>query len=556
MGPYRLRNADTVGEMLKGDTPFAVLDVREQGEFSREHLLLASSAPLSRLELLVEDLVPCKATPIILVDAGIQGARAKRAAVVLQQGGYADLTVLEGGIKAWRERGFVTVTGVGSLSKGFGEYIESVTGTPCLSPEDVQGRLARRENMVLIDVRPVEEYRVMTIPGSVNAPGCELLYRFQDIVPDPQSLVLVNCAGRTRSIIGAQTLRNAGVPNPVAALKGGTMNWRLSGFTLEYGAQRRTAPPSASALAFARASAASVAERCGVAFVDADTVRRWQDEASLHPLFLFDVRQPGEYESGHFPGSRNAPGGQLVQATDEYAAVRNARFVLIDDTEVRAIMTAHWLMQMGLPLVHVLKGGLGGSGLGTRGLQSGPAPERLLACEESGAARSITAQELERLLAASPALGPLLINVGASVKHRQAHIPGAVWTPRAFLERAFAARPDARHVILTADTEQHARLAALDAARLWSGASVYYLTQGTPGWQQVTLPCESGMPEALSPEEDIWYRPYQDPNASPEAMRGYFDWEFGLVRQIQEDNCVRFAAAMPPQYGQPAAPAT
>jgi hypothetical protein len=31
----------------------------------------------------------------------------------------------------------------------------------------------------------------------------------------------VNCAGRTRSIIGTQSLINAGVPNPVTALRNG-----------------------------------------------------------------------------------------------------------------------------------------------------------------------------------------------------------------------------------------------------------------------------------------------------------------------------------------------
>jgi rhodanese-related sulfurtransferase len=72
------------------------------------------------------------------------------------------------------------------------------------------------------------------------------------------------------------------------------------------------------------------------------------------PLVLVDVRDPDEYVSGHFPGAISAPGGQLVQATDIYAGTLGARIVLSDDKEVRALMTASWLKQMGWNDVLVL----------------------------------------------------------------------------------------------------------------------------------------------------------------------------------------------------------
>ena len=70
--------------------------------------------------------------------------------------------------------------------------------------------------------------------------------------------------------------------------------------------------------------------------------------------YLFDVRLPLAYRAGHLAGSINAPGGQLVQSTDFYAPVRGARLVLIDEHRVQAVMTAHWLMQMGWKDVFVL----------------------------------------------------------------------------------------------------------------------------------------------------------------------------------------------------------
>ncbi len=64
-------------------------------------------------------------------------------------------------------------------------------------------------------------------------------------------------------------------------------------------------------------------------------------------LYRFDVRSPEEYAAGHSAGFISAPGGQLVQANDEWIGVRGARLVLFDDDGVRARMTASWLVQMG-----------------------------------------------------------------------------------------------------------------------------------------------------------------------------------------------------------------
>jgi rhodanese-related sulfurtransferase len=517
---------------------FAVLDVREQEEFSRGHMLLASCAPLSRLEILVSALVPCRKVPVILVDSGEErvSPRAERACRVLAAMGYARPVTLTGGMKAWLGDGYVEFTGVGALSKGFGEYVEEEQRTPRLDPRAVKALVDSGEDHVIIDVRPTEEYGNMHIPGGINAPGCEVTYRFADLVPNDAATVIINCAGRTRSIIGAQTLRNAGIPNKVVALKGGTMNWQLAGYPLEYGAALRTAPPSPRALDVARKRAASVAGKYGISFVAGEKLREWQAESGERTLYIFDVRQPEEYALGHIPGSRNAQGGQLVQATDEYAAVRNARYVLVDDTEVRAIMTAHWLKQMGLPDVHVLGGGLGGSGFGNTGLQHGPEPSALPVLPE---VRAVSAQELrEKLAGANPSL--TVIDAGVSSLHRKGHIPGAAWVARSYLELARTAYPEAKDIVLTSDSDIHARLSAADAAGLWPDASVSALRGGTPSWIAAEFPLEQGMPTALCAEDDVWYKPYTDIHAGPEAMKGYFDWEFGLVQRIKKDGDVVF----------------
>lgn len=525
-------------ETLRGETEFALLDVREQEEFSRSHLLLACCTPLSRLELIVEALVPCKETPVFVMDDGQSEDldRSARAADALTAMGYRTVNIVDGGLKAWSDAGFVTVNGVGALSKGFGEYIEVVRETPRLPPSEIKALLDdARVRTIVIDVRPTGEYRNMNIPGSINLPGCEVTYRLAEVVKDPGTTIVINCAGRTRSIIGTQTLINAAIPNRVVALKGGTMNWQLAGFDLEYGSTRPVPPITEEGRRIAEQRIRKVAETYHVRFVEPRKVAQWRSEAAHKTLYLFDVRQPWEYASGHIPGSTSAQGGQLVQATDEYAAVRNGRYVLMDDDELRAIMTAHWLRQMGLPQVFVLKGGIFNAAavLAPRGLAEGEN-----GIEGHASTGGISVAEAARRL--ENRAGILCLNVGASNRHRARHIPGAKWVARAYLPRVRPLCPQSKQIILTAEQSAHAALAAQDARDLWPDAAVSFIQGGTPAWEKAGLPLETGMPCALCPEDDIWYRPYTDLNASKEAMQGYFDWESGLVDKINADGCVNF----------------
>ena len=205
------------------------------------------------------------------------------------------------------------------LRKHLGEFVEHHFDTPSVSAEELKAMMDGGEKMVVLDSRPMDEYNTMNIPTGVCCPGGELVYRLGEIVPDADTTVVVNCAGRTRSIIGAQSLINAGVKNKVVALRNGTMGWHLSGFQLEHG-NTHAAPQelSGQAIDAAKARVAEVAKRFEVGQVDLDTAKAWLADDS-RTTFLLDVRHPHEYEAGHLPGSISSPGGQLVQATDRYA---------------------------------------------------------------------------------------------------------------------------------------------------------------------------------------------------------------------------------------------
>src|SRR6516225_8062402 len=335
----------------------AIVDAREEGSFHNRHLLMASCLPLSRLELLAPALLPRRSAPIVVCDDG-EGL-AERAAGRLIAGGYDDVSVLQGGVTAWAAAGFPVYSGVHVPSKAFAEVVEHDYGTPWISAEELADRQKRGEQLAIFDSRSYEEYHSNSIPGAISVPGAELVYRFNELVPSPDTFVVVNCGGRTRSIIGAQSLIDAGVPNRVVSLKDGTMAWHLAGLGVVAGATGRAPEVSANSIAAARQRAEAVARRYGVPVIDRATLATWRREADRRTLYVLDVRDPAEYRAGHLPGSVMAPGGQLVQETDSWLGVWGARVVLVDDTGVRARMTAAWLKRMGWDAA-VLEGGPSG----------------------------------------------------------------------------------------------------------------------------------------------------------------------------------------------------
>jgi rhodanese-related sulfurtransferase len=324
----------------------ALLDVREEHPFAQAHPLWAANLPLARIELDARRRIPRLDTLIVLYGEHEGEDLAPRAAQQLSALGYTQVHLLEDGLDGWRNAGGELFRDVNVPSKSFGELVEHERHTPSLSAREVRALIDAKADVVILDARRFDEYQTMSIPTATSVPGAELVLRARALAPDPKTQVIVNCAGRTRSIIGTQSLVNAAIPNPVAALRNGTIGWKLAGLTLDHGAQRR-APATVDAhhYAQARADARAVAERAGVHWIKLDAVSTL--EAPGRTLHRFDVRTPEEYAAGHLPGFASAPGGQLVQETDHHVPVRGARIVLVDDDGVRASMTASWLAQMG-----------------------------------------------------------------------------------------------------------------------------------------------------------------------------------------------------------------
>ncbi|MBW6396578.1 thiosulfate sulfurtransferase [Roseomonas sp. HJA6] len=520
-------DAATLKGWIRDGGELAILDAREDGEFGRSHLFWAVPCGLSKMEMRARSLLPRRDVRVVCVDGG--EGYAGRLADYLAGMGCTDVSVLAGGTPGWIAAGYTAFSGVNVPSKAFGEWVEHHYGTPSVDPAELKAMMDSGTDMVVLDSRPMDEFHRMTIPTAVNVPGGELVYRIGEFVTRPDTTIVVNCAGRTRSILGAESLRSAGVPNKVVALRNGTMGWELAGFTCDRGRSDRYPErlPAGSEQAFTRAD--RFARKNGVRFITRAELDRLEGHRTT---YLLDVRDPAEFAAGHLLGSRSAPGGQLVQATDQWVAVRGARIVLVDDTGVRARMTGGWLRELGGWEVYVLTDGLEG-----RLEQGGAVPE----VPEAEAVRvpHVAPAELAALAAEGAAQ---VVDLARSIDFRDGHVPGALWGIRTRLARLADRLTGDRQIVVAAPVEAQARLAAAELQG-FAKAPVKILAGGTKAWAAAGFPLAADRRDPADEDcADFYLRPYDRNSGVEEAMREYLSWEIDLVHEVAKDGDAPFGA--------------
>lgn len=510
----------------------AVLDVRDGGPYARSHILAASSAPLSAFETSVLSLVPRRSTRVVVVDD--DGSLAARGAEVLGTAGYSNVYVLKGGNPAWEAAGYLLFSGSGIISKAFGELIELERKTPHVEAETLAEWQARGVPHVLFDSRPLGEYRTVSLPGAVDCPGAELVYRVPSVVADETIPVVVNCAGRTRSIIGAQSLRDAGIRNPVFALKNGTMGWQLAGLDVIHGASNMVPEPTESGLSAAKEMASRILERDGIPVIDFRELSRMRGESN-RTTYVIDVRQPESFEAAHIAGSLNVAGGQLVQATDSVIAVRHARIVLVDEHMVQSVMTAHWLRQMGWD-VSVL------ADAASHMTSSGPSSPEVL----RQVSPDVAPIDVDDLAAEMHDGKCIVVDVGESYWYRQGRIPGSWYSMRSRLWDALAGIDRNVPVVMVCGAGSISPYAAGDVVGL-GFSNVRWLRGGRNAWKRSGRPLETigDEEDALvkTPTDDMWYPPWARKEGVEEAMMQYLTWEVGLLDSVAQETYVRFAVS-------------
>jgi rhodanese-related sulfurtransferase len=344
-------------QWLQDGQELAVLDLRSIESFGKGQPLFATNLPAARLLAEIHRFVPRRAVRTVLVDGGDSASgdplSAAALAARLADAGWPDMHALAGGVPAWLVLGAGLPT-FDTAGVSFSLAVRDAQGTPVIDAAALQAARQRGEDVLLIDTRTLPEYAQAHVPGAVGVPGAELLLRLGDLLPSAHTQVVVSCAGLPRAILGAQTLIDAGVPNPVAYLDDGTAGWVRAGLPLEQGATRVPGPASAGARTLARRLAERLAQQHAFPLVDADTARRWQADAG-RTTYVLDVRTPAEFAAGHLPGSLSSEGGQLLGVAHRTIAVRGARVVLVDDLlGARARVTAHWLHRRGYEIALLL----------------------------------------------------------------------------------------------------------------------------------------------------------------------------------------------------------
>ena len=517
-------SVETLKTYLHDGHEIALFDAREEVPFDRRHLLMASCVPLSRLELLVDAMVPSDRTRVVWCDDG-EGL-AEHAAARMSELGYSNVSVLEGGVSGWEAAGFPIYRGVHVPSKAFAEIVEHEAGTPWITAPQLKALGDDNADFILLDSRTAAEFRGNSIPGAINVPGAELVLRFSDLVPSPDTTVVVHCGGRTRSIIGAQSLIDAGFPNKIVSLKDGTQGWHLAGYDIVNGPSEAAMEVSAAGLEAAKQAAERVARRFDIGSIGQAALEDMMKDPESRTTYLIDVRTVAEYETGHLDGAKHVAGGQLVQETERHLAVWGARVVLVDDNGVRATMTASWLKRMGWDAVTLALEDCVGIGLvdgpyeGTvRGLQT-------------QASDLLTPKDLSSLLEDGAVQ---VVDLDWSRLYSKRHIPGAWWAIRARIAHAMKKMPSTARIVLTSSDGVLAALALRDV-RAVTDQPVFALSGGTEAWVASGLPTEEGLTRAACDVEDIRLRAREQAENKEAAMRDYLAWEVGLYEQLKRDD--------------------
>ncbi len=497
--------------VLHTGAEIACLDVREHGQYGEGHPFLAVPCPFSRLEVLVLELVPRAGTRIILIDDG--DGISERAASRLQALGYRLVDWIAGGVPAWVEAGFTLFKGVNVPSKALGEIVEQLWHVPQVDPDTLETWRAENRNVSVFDGRPASEYVKMTIPGSLCMPNGELAHRWHSTDSDDAALVVINCAGRTRGIIGAAGLMLTGV-RKVYALENGTQGWTLSGRDLQRGVSPAPLPPADAQ--DSRRRARILAERHNIPWIDLATAERLASEVD-RTTFLFDVREPTEQRSTPHAAAAPAPGGQLVQATDHWIGVRRARVIVADDTGMRATLAGFWLRQLGYE-VYVLQD-----------ILSWPAEWRLNTRDAAIRPQLQEVQSIDADEAVSLARGgATFLDLRSSAAFRAGHLAGASWTTRARVPK-----PTAESTILMVGARDAVALAANDLSE--HEARVLHVQGDEDSWRAsglpiVTTPHEPSDAEAI----DFLFFVHDRHDGNLDAARRYLAWEIGLIPQLDE----------------------
>ena len=216
---------ETFRGVYDSDRVFYLLDVRLPEEFQAGHVPRAISLPLGQMALAHENFLAVRAAPVFLISE--DDLRPVWASSLLQQLGFRDVLVLDGGLQRWRDAGL-------PLEQGTPEPAvygldEARAATSFIDAAGLQAHLDA--SGLALDVRSIGEYGFAHIPGTRWLPRGRLELDIEAAAPDRDAPMVIVCDNGTRSTLAAGTLRELGYIK-AEVLEGGTRAWESNGRTL------------------------------------------------------------------------------------------------------------------------------------------------------------------------------------------------------------------------------------------------------------------------------------------------------------------------------------
>ncbi len=528
---------------LASEEEIAILDVRPREDYVAGHVLVATNAPIDEFDITLPILVPGNDTKLIILG---DAADVDDAVTKAGSAGYTNVAGLPGYPADWLAAGWPVFEDINTLPKAFGEFVEHAYGTPSIGAAALKARLDRHEPVTVVDCRPAREYLAGHIPGAINLPGTDLL----GVAAELRGDIVVHCGGRTRGIIAAQILRDAGLATPVSVLDNGTFGWELAGYDLETGPSTANPTASPTSLAWAERAADALAARFRLGWTRQDSLRQLRTAQPGRSVYLIDLRSEA---AQRVAGAKVVSGGQLIQTVDGHVATQNAPVVLIADQAFAAIATASWLVRQGWRRVVLARPEDALAVFGAAGSEAQPAAPRLtpgdLAAWQDDAARA----------------RPLILDLSPSHHYVAGHLAearGVRRTDLASVLRRFAA---SAAIVLTASDPRVAAAAWRDLPE-HRRASAFVLDHALRDWREADLDIAIGPSGALSRGSWLndrlaarWQGRERDladfvdaelerfaaldgvPTLAA-AKQGYLDWEIGLIDRIHADPLLRFRA--------------
>ena len=504
----------------------AFIDVREIGQHTSGHPFFSISIQYSLFELKIETLVPNKKTRVILIDNN--DGISKLAYNVAHKLGYSNISIIDGGIEGWVNAGYQLFDGINVPSKSFGELIEKHFHTPSITAKDLIKKQDNNENCIVIDGRPFEEYNKMSIPKSICCPNAELLYRVSSHVKDINTEIIINCAGRTRSIIGAQTLIDFGIKNKVRALENGTQGWFLSDLSLEHNKTEYLAVnPTDIEIQKLQNKVLKLTDYLNIDLIDFEEAQELIIDKN-RSTFIFDVTTSKKINNTQ-DVIMNVPGGQLVQATDKYIGVWKATVILVDDGDlIRAGTTSFWLKKMGFK-VYILKEGL---------LKAKKLKFQKEVSSKIINLHSITLEDLGRVK------NQALYDIRPSSEFCKTRIKNSIWLNRASLNKQNINMDD--QIVIITDKLDKASLVIRDLREMDKEVTVKVYK-----WNQSEIkncgPIIDKTTKPLSEQNniDFNFHTHMRHKGNKEHAKQYLEWEINLVEKMDEQELSFFKLYQP-----------